>query len=154
MSDAATLGKDIAADASQKAANQVRPSEEDLAQIDQAAEDNVWHEKPNINKDDLKSKFKRNKAVCFPRIFPSEQVLTSFQDKESIASASIAENQSAVESTTSNKSKTKEYADKTKGYLADKVPKERREQTVWRLKKMIIEIQGHADCKLNEPILY
>lgn len=68
MSDAATLGKDIAADASQKAANQVRPSEEDLAQIDQAAEDNVWHEKPNINKDDLKSKFKRNKAVCFTHI--------------------------------------------------------------------------------------
>lgn len=65
MSDAATLGKDIAADASQKAANQVRPSQEDLSQIDQPAEDNVWHEKPNINKDDLKSKFKRNKAVGF-----------------------------------------------------------------------------------------
>ncbi|CAG8031294.1 unnamed protein product [Penicillium salamii] len=128
LSDAATLGKDIAADASQKAANQVRPSEEDLAQIDQAAEDNVWHEKPNVNKEDLKSKFKRNKA-----------------DKESIASASIAENQSAVDSTTSTKSKTKEYADKTKSYLTDKIPKERREQTIWRLKKMIIEIQGHAD---------
>lgn len=59
-----TLGKDIAADASQKAASQVRPSEEELSQIDQAAEDNVWHEKPNVSKDDLKSKFKKNKAVC------------------------------------------------------------------------------------------
>lgn len=59
-----TLGKDIAADASQKAANQVRPSEEELSQIDQAAEENVWHEKPNISKDDLKSRFKKNKEVC------------------------------------------------------------------------------------------
>lgn len=75
MSDAATLGKDIAADASQKAANQVRPSEEDLAQIDQAAEDNVWHEKPNVNKEDLKSKFKRNKAVCKP-LHSSHRVAT------------------------------------------------------------------------------
>lgn len=61
-----TLGKDIAADASQKAANQVRPSEEELSQIDQAAEENVWHEKPNVSKDDLKSKFKKTKAVCIP----------------------------------------------------------------------------------------
>lgn len=75
------------------------------------------------------------------------------QDKESIASASIAENQSTVESTTSTKSKTKEYADKTKNYLSEKVPKERREQTIWRLKKMIIEIQGHADCKLTKRVL-
>ncbi|KAJ5779547.1 hypothetical protein N7457_007267 [Penicillium paradoxum] len=124
LSDAMTLGKDIAADASQMAANQVRPSEEDLARIDTPAEDNVWHEKPNISKEDLKSKFKKNKA-----------------DRESIASASVAENDSAI----SSKSKTKEYADKTKNYLSEKVPKERREQTIWRLKKMVIEIQGHGD---------
>lgn len=148
MSDAATLGKDIAADASQKAANQIRPSEEELAQIDQAAEDNVWHEKPNISKDDLKSKFKRNKAVRAYYALPNVQLLTPSQD-ESVASASIPENQSTVESTKSTKSKNKEYADKTKNYLSDKIPKERREQTVWRLKKMIIEIQGHADCKFN-----
>jgi hypothetical protein len=43
--------------------------------------------------------------------------------------------------------KRKEYSDRTKSYLSEKIPKERREQTVWRLKKMIIEIQGHADCK-------
>jgi hypothetical protein len=67
-----TLAKDIAADASQKAANQVRPSQEELSQIDQAAEDNVWHEKPNISKDDLKSKMKKNKAkaVCIPDTVP------------------------------------------------------------------------------------
>ncbi|CAI7568587.1 unnamed protein product [Penicillium glandicola] len=124
LNDALTLGKDIAADASQKAANQVRPSEADLASIDQAAEDNVWHEKPNISTDDLKSRFKKNKSKA---------------DKENV--------DAAVESETgvSPQSKTKEYSEKTKAYLSKKIPQERRDQTVWRLKKMIIEIQGHAD---------
>jgi hypothetical protein len=59
-----TLGRDIAADASQKAASQLRPSEEELSQIDQAEEENVWYEKPSLSKDDLKSKSKKKKAVC------------------------------------------------------------------------------------------
>ena len=63
MSDAVVLLRDIAADASQKAANQVRPSEEQLAQIDSPAEENVWHEKPNISKDDIKQRLKKNKDV-------------------------------------------------------------------------------------------
>ena len=69
MSDATVLLRDIAADASQKAANQVRPSEEQLSQIDTPAEENVWHEKPN--KDDIKSRFKKNKDVCAH--WPDEQ---------------------------------------------------------------------------------
>lgn len=57
------LLRDIAADASQKAANQVRPGEDQLAQIDAPAEENVWHEKPNVSKDDLKNRLKKNKGV-------------------------------------------------------------------------------------------
>ncbi|KAJ5972111.1 uncharacterized protein N7479_002029 [Penicillium vulpinum] len=124
LNDAMTLGRDIAADASQKAANQVRPSQEDLSQIDQAAEENVWHEKPNMSKDDLKSKFKKDKAKA---------------ENEGIGA--VTENEAGV----SPETKKREYSDKTKSYLSEKIPKERREQTVWRLKKMIIEIQGHAD---------
>ena len=37
----------------------------------------------------------------------------------------------------------------TRAYLQKKVPKDRREQTIWRLKKMIVEIQGHSDCELS-----
>ena len=44
-------------------------------------------------------------------------------------------------------SRRKQYAQQAREYLSEKVPKERREQAIWRLKKMIIEIQGHADCK-------
>lgn len=64
MSDATILIRDIAADASQKAANQVRPSEEQLSQIDTPAEENVWHEKPNLSKDEMKSRLKT--TVGFP----------------------------------------------------------------------------------------
>ncbi|KAL1797709.1 hypothetical protein ACET3X_004315 [Alternaria dauci] len=35
--------------------------------------------------------------------------------------------------------------DKLNNYLKGKMPEERREQTIWRLKKMVVEIQGHQD---------
>jgi hypothetical protein len=70
-------------------------------------------------------------------------ILTLSQEKGSAASAggAVAEEETGV----SAQDKKKAYSDKTKKYLSEKIPKERREQTVWRLKKMIIEIQGHAD---------
>jgi len=48
------------------------------------------------------------------------------------------------------KQRAREYRDRTQNYLKGKMPQERREQTIWRLKKMIIEIQGHQDY--NEAI--
>lgn len=39
-------------------------------------------------------------------------------------------------------------------YLKEKMPKERREQTIWRLKKMIVEVQGHQDCKFTNIVSY
>lgn len=47
------------------------------------------------------------------------------------------------------RNKTREQYERTKSYLSGKMPKERREQTIWRLKKMVVEIQGHQDCKLE-----
>lgn len=48
-----------------------------------------------------------------------------------------------------DKQQVREYRQKTKEYFQKKVPKERREQTIYRLKKMIVEIQGHQDCKFS-----
>lgn len=67
VSDATVLIRDIAADASQKAANQIRPSEEQLSQIDAPAEENVWHEKPNLSKEEMKSRLKQ-KTVGLPSL--------------------------------------------------------------------------------------
>lgn len=53
------------------------------------------------------------------------------------------------------KAATNEYNRRTKEFLASKMPKERREQVVWRLKKMIVEIQGHADCMvIHSPSIW
>lgn len=48
------------------------------------------------------------------------------------------------------KQRGREYRDRTKNYFHEKMPKERREQTIWRLKKMVVEIQSHQDY--NEAI--
>lgn len=45
------------------------------------------------------------------------------------------------------KDKAREYRERTERYLKGKMPKERREQTIWRLKKMVVEVQGHQDCE-------
>jgi hypothetical protein len=37
-------------------------------------------------------------------------------------------------------------AQRSKDYLKKKMPQERRDRTVWRLRKMVAEIQGHEDC--------
>lgn len=61
MNDAWIIARDIAGDASQKAANKLRPSEEQLSQIDEPAEENLWHEKPDLakHKEQFTSRFKK-----------------------------------------------------------------------------------------------
>lgn len=43
------------------------------------------------------------------------------------------------------KMKGSETKERTKNYLSNKMPEKRRDQTIWRLKKMVVEIQGHPD---------
>ena len=38
---------------------------------------------------------------------------------------------------------------RTRDYFQGKLPQERRDQTIYRLKKMVVEIQGHPDCKYS-----
>ena len=45
------------------------------------------------------------------------------------------------------KQRAREYRERTNNYFKNKVPKERRDQIIYRLKKMVVEIQGHSDCK-------
>lgn len=65
VNDAMIIVRDIAGDVSQKAASRVRPSEEQLAQVDEPAEENTWHEAPDFSKhkEQLRSKFKKNKET-------------------------------------------------------------------------------------------
>lgn len=75
-------------------------------------------------------------------------ILNQLQGKSS--SAAGTEDGEDTSATPAEQDRRKEYANKTKEYLGEKFPKERREQAIWRLKKMVIEVQGHADCQCHD----
>ncbi len=52
-----------------------------------------------------------------------------------------------VDQETKDKARDKhnEYRERTREYFSRKMPQERRDQTVWRLKKMVLECQQHPD---------
>ena len=180
MSDASILLRDIAGDAAQKAANRVNPSEEELGQIDQAAEDNTWHDVPDLSRENIRNQAKAhyNKQKPFSRDDaqnaagdatqnahpsgardPAETAALAGQeqrydqDQGVDAKGGAKQGLSNLQGTASENipDETKERARDTKNrgvdYVKTKLPKERREQSIWRLKKMIVEIQGHQDCK-------
>ncbi|KAJ0420105.1 hypothetical protein BJY00DRAFT_143092 [Aspergillus carlsbadensis] len=155
VNDAITIARDIAGDASQKAANKVRPSEEQLSQIDQPAEDNVWHEKPDVAgyRDQFKSRFSKNKAQQHTTDVANTglQAATGGQqprdtsEVDPYAGVNAAAQHAQEKIPESQRGRAQELSGRAVDYLSDKIPPERRDQTIWRLKKMIIEIQGHRD---------
>lgn len=171
LSDAAILLRSMAGDAASKTAGKVQPSESDLNQIDRPAEDNVWHENPELSKDKLKSKLPFGKkelqdaanagvSTAHPdgSTDPREAAELAARDQQqgtssgvdARAGASAAVNILKEKADTGDagqkaKDKKREYNERTQNYLKGKMPKERREQTIWRLKKMIVEVQGHSD---------
>ncbi|KAI9376017.1 hypothetical protein BJX61DRAFT_26997 [Aspergillus egyptiacus] len=159
MNDAMIIVRDIAGDVSQKAAERVRPSEEELSQADQPAEENVWHEKPDISgyREQMKSRFNRSKAQqeASDVANTGKQAATGDQQPRSTedvdprsglsAAAEHAKSKIPEDKEQEAHGRTQEYREKTKKYLSQKMPQERREQHIWRLKKMVLEIQGHRD---------
>jgi hypothetical protein len=175
LSDSAVLLRSIAGDAATNAAGVVQPSEEKLAQIDKPAEDNTWHDTPDtgklktqakgfipFGKKDLKEAANQGTAAAHPDdssdprdtaalLRNDAQQGTASSGVDAVHGAKVAANTLKSNANVDNdapekaKSKAKEYNAKTQNYLKGKMPKERREQTLWRLKKMVVEIQGHAD---------
>lgn len=149
LSDATILLRDIAGDAAQKAAEKVNPDEERLATIDHAAPDNTWHDVPDLSKDSLKNTVKDqyNKTVGVTKDDVKDAAATADKTNDPNAAANTLQNRSNVDEEDKNRVKDTGVVakEKTKNYLSEKMPKERREQTVWRMKKMLVEIQGHQD---------
>lgn len=173
LDDALVLIRDMAGDAASKAADKVNPDQDRLNRIDEPAEDNTWHDVPSRQelKDQASSTYNRNKP------FSREDVKQAGQQGADAAQQHpssgdprdpTADNQQAGRAGAStaidnlkakadanipeeHKQRARETRDaaqqRTKNYLNKKMPQERREQTIWRLKKMLVEIQGHSDCK-------
>ncbi|KAK0310235.1 hypothetical protein LTR82_014917 [Friedmanniomyces endolithicus] len=181
LSDATVLLRDIAGDAAQKAANRVNPSDEQLQQLDEAAPDNTWHDKPDLSRDTLRQQVQSRMPIgkkdlqdaagdATQQAHPSgerdpqraaetaandaQQGTDSGYDAQGGAKAGLSSLKNKIQANASDEQKqqldnhkqnAKEYRDRTNNYFKTKVPKERREQIVFRLKKMVVEIQGHQD---------
>jgi len=170
LSDATILLRDIAGDAATKTANKVNPSQDQLSQIDRPAEDNTWHEVPDLSRDNIKSQIKDNapfnkrdaeKAAGYINQAahpggsrdPTDTANLAQREGESgtskglDAQAALGETKQKVSENIPGEDKDRAQAqrERVKRYLKGKMPEERREQTIWRLKKMVVEIQGHQD---------
>jgi hypothetical protein len=185
VSDAQILLRDMVGDAATSAANRVNPGEDQLAQIDRPAEDNTWHEAPDLSgqniKGQLRSQWDKNKPFGGETIdkaagdaaeaahpegqrdpaavanYAAQQRQQQQQggipagiDAHAGAQAGVSTlvNEASANIPEETKEQQRKLADKSRDYLSKKMPKERREQTIWRLKKMVVECQGHEDCKL------
>ncbi|KAK4995522.1 hypothetical protein LTR28_000492, partial [Elasticomyces elasticus] len=168
----------MAGDAAQNAANRINPSEDELKNIDAPAEDNTWHEAPDLSRDRLReqarAKFNQQKPMsrddargalgdATQAAHPSgsrdpadaadlaardqQQGTSSGMDAEhglrqGLSSLRDTASQNVPEET---KDKARHQRDRANEYLKNKLPKERREQAIYRLKKMVVEIQSHQD---------
>ena len=166
LNDASVLLRDVAGDAATNTAARVKPGEDKLSQIDQPADDNTWHDVPNLSRENIRKQAtdQYNKNKPFNRQQAQDAVNQGQSDAQAQGDDQSAAQAGAATTAQNLKEQAKanipqEHQDKavdakntavqkSKNYLNEKMPQERREQTIWRLKKMVVEIQGHSDCKL------
>jgi len=167
LSDATILLRDVAGDAAANAAAQVRPSESELSQIDHPAEDNTWHDVPDLSKEGIRNQFKNQYNTPKP---PSKQDVqevagdvvqaahpTGSRGPEEGTASGVdarAGAQTGAQSLQQHangkipggiKDRVRDYHSRANDYLSGKIPQERRDRAIWRLKKMVVEVQGHKD---------
>lgn len=155
LSDATILLRDMAGDAAASAASRVKPSEQELAQMHRPAEDNIWHDKPDLSKENLRKQvqgvYKNGSPKDDAQAVTDSGVTASQAEGSTVAGAQqagITAQQRAdisPEDKEAAKTTSKQYRARVKEYLGKKLPQEHREQTIWRLKKMVLECQQHPD---------
>jgi hypothetical protein len=172
LNDAVILLRDMAGDAASNAAQKVRPSNEQLSQIDRPAEDNTWHEAPDLSKDNVKAQLnsvykgdaKQDAQNVASAGLNSAQPNSSGADAQAGAEAARGtarehinrnvdeeDQQQLKETKEATKQTAAEYRTRAKQYLGNKVPEERRDQIIWRLKvrcqqRIVMEREKKATC--------
>ncbi|KAK5997557.1 putative C32A11.02c-like protein [Cladobotryum mycophilum] len=165
LKDATVLLRDMIGDGATNAANLVRPADEHLQQLDEPAPDNTWHEKPDLSKDSLKNQARgiyggdakkdakdvanaaTNAAVPRGSNAPATQQLdqgAGFDAARATANQKLDQN-TDQETQDKVKQRNEEYRRKAREYLKKKMPQERRDQVIFRLKKMVLECQQHPE---------
>jgi len=160
LQDCTVLLRDMAGDAATSAASKVRPSEEQLDQMDHAAEDNTWHEKPDFSKANLSKqtkgmfpgKVKKDVQDTAAAGLDAAQNSGGDQlDPTAGVNATISAAQDKVDDHVDEKQKKNllqindDFRRQAREYYDKKMPQDRKDQTIFRLKKMILECQQHED---------
>merc|ERR1712093_137230 len=178
LNDATIIIRDIAGDAASNAANKINPNEDDLAQIDKPADDNTWHDVPDMSAGNIKKQVKStyNKQTPLQQEDlkaaagdasqgahpdgsrdPADTAALTQRDQQQGTSSGLNADQGVQNAASTlkqrasenvpeeTKEKGRKTREQTKNYLSKKMPQERREQTIWRLKKLVVECQGHPD---------
>ena len=176
LQDATVLLRDIAGDAATHTAGKINPSEDQLNQVDQPAEDNTWHETPELSRANFKNQassaynknkpFNRQQAADAANqaadqgMNDAQNTSGNNQDGAKAGVSSMASNlkgQAQANMSDEDQEKARnaknQAVQRSKDYMGKKMPKERRDQTIWRMKKMIVEIQGHSDCEIIAVLL-
>lgn len=165
LDDALVLARDMVGDAAQNVASRVSPDEDRLARIDEPAEDNTWHDVPDLSRDSLRKQasdtynrnkpFSQNEAKQATQegLDTAQQYPTADNQQAAQTGANAAADNLRARADANVPDETQERArtardaarEHTRNYFNKKMPQERRDRTIWRLKKMLVEIQGHSD---------
>ena len=161
VKDATVLIRDMVGDAATNVASKVKPSEEALASIDEPAPDNTWHDKPDLSKANVKNQlqnvYKGDPKSDAKDIADSSANAARRPDGsvDPTAAAQTAADQLDAKIPDEDKEKVKRttkeaaqaYRARTREYLVKKVPEERRERTIWRLKvfQIVLSLSDHRD---------
>ena len=145
----------MAGDAATNVAGLVRPTEEELSQIDKPAEDNTWYEKPEFSKGKFSRESMRERFKGVYRGKPKEDVQGAAKPADKTKGGPRLSTRDKLkqkyEERVSEKDREKfrqrneDYRRRLRAYYHEKMPEERKKQTIWRLKKMILECQHHPD---------
>lgn len=172
LEDLLLLVRDMAAEGASKVTSKLRPDQHRFDKIDEPAPDHTWHEKPpslGKMKDILRPKAQearnqtqtlfgqaQQEAQDVEKVSPSvyDQSDPQGADRGDIDSATNVELQTAEQHLSGHipdehKDQARHVIESTKNqakdYLKEKIPQERRENTIVRLKMMVAEIQQHED---------
>lgn len=149
-------------DAATNAAGRIRPSDDQLSQIDKPADDNTWHEKPDFSKENLQ---KQAKGIYGGDAKSDAQEVAGATTNAALPQGSQTENvdkvaaQNVLKTTAQQKidqnldpetkenikKRNEEYRQRTREYFNKKLPEERKDQIIFRLKKLVLECQQHPD---------
>jgi len=147
LKDATLLLRDVASDAATKAATGLRPSEDDMARIDEPADGHTWHEAPDVK--DLKKQVQGHVKGAAGGLKASRDSGAAAAQEESAGGADAGKSGARAAQETAGqkmkenvpdetqetaKNKAAEYRARGREYFSKKMPEERREATIMRLK--------------------